>query len=117
MDDMGLPLACYFLILHSLLQSKWIVSVLFCSVILLKHDAEALWTVLGSVFNVTLSVTLKRVINQERPVANLRSDPGMPSSHAQSISFIVTFSIVSRKCYPFILFSASRVVILGPNMQ
>ncbi|KAI4381171.1 hypothetical protein MLD38_007274 [Melastoma candidum] len=75
--------------------SKWVVSGMLCSVVLWKHDAEALWMVLGSVFNTILSVTLKRVINQERPVANLRSDPGMPSSHAQSISFVITFAIIS----------------------
>ncbi|KAL0745761.1 hypothetical protein Bca101_101738 [Brassica carinata] len=40
-------------------------------------------------------VALKRILNQERPVATLRSDPGMPSSHAQSISFISLFTLFS----------------------
>ncbi|KAH0855484.1 hypothetical protein HID58_007965, partial [Brassica napus] len=44
------------------------------------------------VSNSALSVALKRILNQQRPVATLRSDPGMPSSHAQSISFISLFS-------------------------
>jgi hypothetical protein len=77
--------------------SKWIVAALFGSVLLLRHDGAALWAVIGSVSNSVLSVALKRILNQERPVATLRSDPGMPSSHAQSISFISVFSVFSGK--------------------
>ncbi|KAE8685400.1 Lipid phosphate phosphatase epsilon 2 [Hibiscus syriacus] len=75
--------------------SKWLVSALFGGVILWRHDAEALWMAMGSIVNALLSVALKRVLNQERPVAGLKSDPGMPSSHAQSIFFTVVFAIVS----------------------
>ncbi|XP_023640086.1 lipid phosphate phosphatase epsilon 2, chloroplastic isoform X2 [Capsella rubella] len=75
--------------------SKWIVAALFGSVLLLRHDGAALWAVIGSVSNSALSVALKRILNQERPVATLRSDPGMPSSHAQSISFISVFTVLS----------------------
>nr|VDC98330.1 unnamed protein product [Brassica rapa] len=75
--------------------SKWVVAGLFGSVLLLRHDGAALWAVIGSVSNSALSAALKRILNQERPVATLRSDPGMPSSHAQSISFISVFTIFS----------------------
>ncbi|KAM4128681.1 hypothetical protein ACJW30_02G185100 [Castanea mollissima] len=75
--------------------SKWLVSALFGGVILWRHDAEALWAAMGSVVNVMLSLKLKRILNQERPVSTLKSDPGMPSSHAQSIFFTVTFTILS----------------------
>ncbi|CAL5373232.1 unnamed protein product [Camellia sinensis] len=67
--------------------SKWIVTALFGAIFLWRHDAEALWAAMGSVANVGLSTVLKQLLNQERPVSNLRSDPGMPSSHAQSIFF------------------------------
>jgi membrane-associated phospholipid phosphatase len=50
---------------------------------------------MGSVLNSMLSMVLKRILNQERPVSTLRSDPGMPSSHSQSIFFTVVFTIVS----------------------
>ncbi|XP_019088560.1 PREDICTED: lipid phosphate phosphatase epsilon 2, chloroplastic isoform X3 [Camelina sativa] len=80
---------------HNLFDSKWIVAGLFGSVLLLRHDGAALWAVVGSVSNSALSVALKRLLNQERPVATLRSDPGMPSSHAQSISFISVFTVLS----------------------
>ncbi|XP_058179106.1 lipid phosphate phosphatase epsilon 1, chloroplastic isoform X1 [Rhododendron vialii] len=75
--------------------SKWIVAGLFGAVLICRHDAEALWAAIGSVLNTGLSTMLKRVLNQERPVSNLRSDPGMPSSHAQSIFFTVIFVVVS----------------------
>ncbi|KAJ9703511.1 hypothetical protein PVL29_005029 [Vitis rotundifolia] len=43
-----------------------------------------------------LEATLNRLIlNQERPVSALRSGPGMPSSHAQSIFFTVVFTSLS----------------------
>ncbi|KAF5736015.1 hypothetical protein HS088_TW14G00147 [Tripterygium wilfordii] len=75
--------------------SKWLVSVLFVAVLLWRHDVEALVAAMGFVINALLSKTLKRVLNHKRPVSALRSDPGMPSSHAQSIFFIVVFVIVS----------------------
>ncbi|CAE6075801.1 unnamed protein product [Arabidopsis arenosa] len=75
--------------------SKWVVSALFGSIILLRHDGAALWAVIGSISNSALSVVLKRILNQERPATTLRSDPGMPSSHAQSISFISVFAVLS----------------------
>nr|CAD1838317.1 unnamed protein product [Ananas comosus var. bracteatus] len=75
-------------------MSKWIVAALFGLVILWKHDAEALWAAMGSVVNSWLSITLKRILNHERPSA-LRSDPGMPSSHAQSIFYAAVFAIFS----------------------
>ncbi|KAL4378028.1 hypothetical protein GQ457_02G007150 [Hibiscus cannabinus] len=69
--------------------SKWLVTALFGGVILWRHDDKALWMAMGSIVNALLSVGLKRVLNQERPVAGLKSDPGMPSSHAQSIFYNV----------------------------
>ncbi|KAL2924402.1 Lipid phosphate phosphatase epsilon 1 chloroplastic, partial [Bienertia sinuspersici] len=75
--------------------SKWLVSVSFGLVILWRHDPEAVWAAMGSVLNSLLSVVLKRILNQDRPIGNLRADPGMPSSHAQSIFFAVTFVILS----------------------
>lgn len=75
--------------------SKWLVAGLFAVVLLWRHDAEALWAAMGSVLNSALSIILKRILNQERPVSHLRSDPGMPSSHAQSIFYSVMFIILS----------------------
>ena len=72
-------------------------SALFASIILLRHDGTALWAIIGSVSNSALSVFLKRLLNQARPATTSRTDPGMPSSHAQSISFISVFAVLSGK--------------------
>ncbi|KAF5205472.1 Lipid phosphate phosphatase epsilon 2 protein [Thalictrum thalictroides] len=77
--------------------SKWLVIASYIAVIFWKHDAEALWFATGSLMNAWLSIILKHIINHDRPASafTLRSDPGMPSSHAQSIFFIVAFFIWS----------------------
>ncbi|KAF3332806.1 lipid phosphate phosphatase epsilon 1 [Carex littledalei] len=75
-------------------SSKWMVAGLFGLMILWKHDAEVLWAATGSIFNSYISVTLKRILNHERP-SGLRSDPGMPSSHAQSIFYVSVFALLS----------------------
>ncbi|GMH24026.1 hypothetical protein Nepgr_025869 [Nepenthes gracilis] len=75
--------------------SKWLVSGVLGVLIVWRHDAEAVWAVMGSAINVALSITLKRILNEERPVLNQKSDPGMPSSHAQSIFFGIVFVIIS----------------------
>lgn len=76
---------------------------LFGLLLLWRHDPEALWAASGSVINAGLSTVLKRILNQERPVANVRSDPGMPSSHAQAISFAVMFAILSCTFLPHLI--------------
>ncbi|KVI02831.1 lipid phosphate phosphatase epsilon 1, chloroplastic [Cynara cardunculus var. scolymus] len=85
--------------LHTILNSlsRWIVAATFGGVLLLRHDAFAFWAALGSVLNAILSITLKQVLKQERPVPDVSSGHGMPSSHAQSIFFatvLVIFSVV-----------------------
>ncbi|CAA0839263.1 Lipid phosphate phosphatase epsilon 2-chloroplastic [Striga hermonthica] len=71
--------------------SKWLVSALFAVIVLWRHDPEVLWAAMGAVLNAQLSVVLKKLLNQERPISTLRSDPGMPSSHAQAIFYTVLF--------------------------
>ncbi|XP_019183466.1 PREDICTED: lipid phosphate phosphatase epsilon 1, chloroplastic-like [Ipomoea nil] len=75
--------------------SKWLFAVVFGVILLWRHDAQTLWASIGSILNSALSHILKRILNQKRPGSTSRSDPGMPSSHAQSIFYIVTFAIVS----------------------
>ncbi|GKA84725.1 phosphatidic acid phosphatase/chloroperoxidase [Tanacetum coccineum] len=83
--------------LHTTLNrlSKWIVSGTLCGIILLRHDSLALWAATGSVSNFILSITLKKILKQERPVSEVSSGHGMPSSHSQSIFFAVVFVILS----------------------
>ncbi|KAH0696420.1 hypothetical protein KY290_016310 [Solanum tuberosum] len=79
--------------------SKWLVAAVFGIIFLWRHDTEALWAASGSILNAGLSTVLKRILNQERPVSAIRSDPGMPSTHAQSIFYTVMFCIVSMVEY------------------
>ncbi|XP_047261075.1 lipid phosphate phosphatase epsilon 2, chloroplastic-like [Capsicum annuum] len=60
---------------------------------------DALWATSGGVLNAYLSTALKGILNHERPVSTLRSDPGMPSSHAQLIFYSVAFCIISMVKY------------------
>ncbi|XP_004232428.1 lipid phosphate phosphatase epsilon 2, chloroplastic-like [Solanum lycopersicum] len=75
-------------------MSKWLMAAVYGMILLWRHDMEALWVTSGGVVNTCLSIALKRILNHERPVSTLRSDPGMPSSHAQSIFYTVAFSII-----------------------
>ncbi|KAI3989228.1 hypothetical protein MKX01_033264 [Papaver californicum] len=75
--------------------SKWLVATVFGIIVIWRHDALGMWAAMGAVANAWLSITLKRIVNQERPVATLGSGPGMPSSHAQSIFFASVFAILS----------------------
>ncbi|XP_074572790.1 lipid phosphate phosphatase epsilon 2, chloroplastic-like [Curcuma longa] len=98
-------------------MTKWIVSGLFGLLILWKHDAESMWVVTGSVLNAMLSKALKRILNHERPVAGIRSDPGMPSSHAQSIFYIDVTAILlmfhSMGLNPYTVTVGSIALFLG----
>ncbi|KAK3418764.1 hypothetical protein EUGRSUZ_H03331 [Eucalyptus grandis] len=49
--------------------SKWLVAGVFGAIILLRHDAESRWAPMGSDVNSILSVVLKQILNQERPVS------------------------------------------------
>ncbi|XP_073276077.1 lipid phosphate phosphatase epsilon 2, chloroplastic-like [Primulina huaijiensis] len=71
--------------------SKWVVSAVFGAIVLWRHDAGSLWALTGAVINAMISSRLKKILNQQRPVSTLRSDPGMPSSHAQSFFYTITF--------------------------
>ncbi|CAD6242790.1 unnamed protein product [Miscanthus lutarioriparius] len=76
-----------------------------------KHDAEIMWFLLGAVGNSLLSMVLKKMLNHERPAAALRSDPGMPSSHAQSIFYAATILALSLYYW---LGTNYLTMILGP---
>lgn len=76
-------------------MSKWIVIGFFYTVIILRHDSKALWLALGANLNGGLSILLKKMIKQDRPSSTLKSDFGMPSTHAQSIFYNVFMANLS----------------------
>ncbi|XP_052143173.1 lipid phosphate phosphatase epsilon 2, chloroplastic-like [Oryza glaberrima] len=75
--------------------SKWLVAGCYTSAAIWKHDALIMWAMIGAVLNSMFSNLLKRIFNHERPASALRSDPGMPSSHAQSFLYSAVFLILS----------------------
>lgn len=75
---------------------------LFSLVLISRRDAKAIWIAMGAILNVGLSITLKKILNQERPLTASKSDPGMPSSHAQSIFYIVFVVILSSNYHPLL---------------
>ncbi|KAG2653301.1 lipid phosphate phosphatase epsilon 2, chloroplastic-like [Panicum virgatum] len=92
------------------LMSKWLVAAAYVFAGLWKHDVEIMWVFLGAAVSYLLSLFLKRVLNHERPT-DLRSDPGMPSSHAQSLCYAATFLVLSLYHY---LGTNYLTMILGP---
>lgn len=71
----------------------------FAFAALWKRDPDIMWALMGAVANTLLSSVLKKLLNHERPAPALRSDPGMPSSHAQSIFYAATFLVLSGKLF------------------
>ncbi|CAD6253566.1 unnamed protein product [Miscanthus lutarioriparius] len=92
-------------------MSKWLVAGSFAFAVIWKHDVEIMWFLLGAVGNSLLSMVLKKMLNHERPAPASRSDPGMPSSHAQSIFYAAT--ILALSLY-YLLGTNYLTMTLGP---
>lgn len=81
------------------MQTKWIVLAGVLAVVVWKHDHAVLWAGIGGVVNSGIAKSLKRIIKQERPLsaAHLKADPGMPSSHAQSLGYVALYAAIGCK--------------------
>jgi dolichyldiphosphatase len=75
---------------------KWVVSSAVGLVIMYRRDITSAYWLVGSILAAAICRFLKFVINEARPSDRL-SDPGMPSSHANSLAFLSTF--VALWCY------------------
>ena len=67
---------------------------------LYRRDAWSSLYVCGGILNAVLSKVLKRLINEARPEGARSKDPGMPSSHAQSLFFLGTFVACGVQKWP-----------------
>jgi membrane-associated phospholipid phosphatase len=81
-----------------------IVAITFFLVLAIQRDALMVAFFVGAIANGILSKVLKKILNQDRPsdaivtsVAAVEqpSDKGMPSSHAMSLGFIGTFTMLT----------------------
>lgn len=68
--------------------TKYTVSIAVASCLLYNHDTPTLFYVTASVANSAIGKVLKLLIKQPRPDGTHKEDPGMPSSHATSLSFL-----------------------------
>ena len=94
--------------LASLLETKVVVSGATFCVVVYKRDAQCAAFLLGAVCNALLSKILKRIINKSRPKGAQLSDPGMPSSHAQSLFFFAGYLSLAALQSPMLPTAALR---------
>jgi len=75
-------------------STKWIVSASCIAALLLAEPGPAggrdavAWTLAGAVASAGTTRALKRALDHRRPAGAAKADPGMPSSHAQSLAFL-----------------------------
>jgi len=92
--------------LHSALEglnesTKWAVSLVVFSVLLWRRDLISAWGVTGSILAAIVCRVLNFVIDESRPPTAQKTDPGMPSAHANSLAFLSNFvSLHSIEAYP-----------------
>lgn len=75
--------------------TKWTTITLVSAVLLYQRDVWVVTYVLGSIVNSAIGKMMKQVIRQPRPDGSTKGDPGMPSSHATSLSFLSVAPLVS----------------------
>jgi len=71
-------------------STKWVVSALVFGILLGRRDETTAWCIIGGVITAILCRMLKFIINASRP-SSIKSDPGMPSSHASTLAFLSAF--------------------------
>merc|ERR1712232_586060 len=72
--------------------TKWGVSAVVFGTLVWRHNSRSCWCIIGSVCAAANCKQLKYLINETRPVGARKADPGMPSSHAQSLAFLSTYA-------------------------
>lgn len=80
-------------------MTKLITVITVSAAVLYYHNLGVILYALGSLVNVFIGKTLKKVIRQPRPDGTTKIDHGMPSSHATSLSFLTfaaLFGVVRR---------------------
>jgi dolichyldiphosphatase len=85
-------------LLHAINEStKWVVSAAVMAVLLAARNEWAAWAVVGAVASSFLCKVLKCAINGSRPPRARKKDPGMPSSHANSLNFLSAYAALSLR--------------------
>eukprot|EP01041_Mallomonas_annulata_P007387 gene7387-15082_t len=67
------------------------IMVMYASIIALKRELHTIWAVIGQIIGVIFSILLKKLLSQKRPEQSGLEDEGMPSNHAQFITFFFLY--------------------------
>lgn len=103
-------------------STKFVVASIALAFLLVNPSVDTCWALLGSVVNSVNGKILKRILNHERPDGAVKADPGMPSSHATSLSYLSVYGAASLVYfknaapmlgYPLQLACATVLVVLG----
>ena len=73
-------------------STKFLVSGTALAVLLTHPSVHVVWCMIGSVVNSLGGKALKKALNHERPDGAAKADPGMPSSHAVSLSYMSVYA-------------------------
>ena len=97
--------------------------VMYTTLIIFRRDYFTCYTLGGQILNLLINKILKKLINQPRPeLCEISSDSGMPSNHAQFISYLIIFYVFQlsfnskylttsyKMFYIFILISIGAIV-------
>ena len=76
-------------------STKFVVSATAMLFLLFHPTVETCWCLLGSIVNSVNGKLLKRVLNHSRPNGAKKVDPGMPSSHATSLSYLSWYAALA----------------------
>ncbi|CAI5483205.1 unnamed protein product [Closterium sp. Yama58-4] len=100
-------------------STKWVATVATAVTVIATHNRAAAWFVVGAVLNVANGKALKRILRHERPetARGKKADPGMPSSHALSLSYLSVYGAVAALqrfgMTPYTITGASLLVSLA----
>ena len=73
-------------------STKFLVSGAALATLVARPEVAVVWCLIGSVVNSACGKVLKKLLNEKRPEGAAKADPGMPSSHALSLSYLSVYA-------------------------
>lgn len=96
--------------------TKYAVSGAAAATLAAHPNAHVAWCLLGAVVAAFVNKAVKKVINAPRPANAHKPDPGMPSSHAQSLAYLSGY-VAMFAALPNNIPAACAVVALGAYLS
>jgi len=100
-------------------STKYVVIGTTAAAVLWHRDLNVCWALIGAVLNAFVNKLMKRLLNIERPNTGLhfKTDPGMPSSHAQSLAYLGTYPAATWISAHHLAGAAPAAVIVAGAMS